>query len=116
MQLRSFYSSPGSLALAIEDTTRVAVGIVGFVVLPNSTGEIRRLYVTDASRGSGLGRRLVLDLMARAEILGVSRLVLNTLPTMIQAQALYKSLGFVACEPYIANPTDGVLFFERRLA
>lgn len=116
VQLRSFYATPGFLALAIDDTTGKAVGIVGLVVLADSPGEIRRLYVTEASRSTGLGRRLVQRLITQAESLGLSRLVLNTLPTMVQAQSLYRSLGFDPCEPYVATPTDGVLYFERTIS
>ena len=115
VQLRSFYATPGFLALAIADTTKATSGIVGLIVLAESTGEIRRLYVAEGSRSAGLGRRLVEDLITRAEHRGLSRLVLNTLPTMVQAQALYRSLGFVECQPYVPTPTAGVLYFELRL-
>ena len=75
-------------------------------------GEVRRLFVNPDSRASGIGRALVAELIARSRGQGLDRLVLNTLPTMVQAAELYRSLGFVPCAPYVEDPTDGVLFFE----
>ncbi len=112
VQLRSFYAAPSSLMLAFDDTT--AIGVVGLLILPESTGEIRRLYVVEGSRTSGLGRRLIENLYEHSRALGLTRLVLSTLPTMLHAQALYRSLGFIECEPYVEKPTAGVLYFEQR--
>ena len=53
------------------------------------------------------------DLVARAKARGFERLVLNTLPTMRHASRLYDEFGFEAIEPYVAEPTDGVLFYGR---
>ena len=86
------------------------------MLVTGPAGEIRRLYVNPQQRSSGLGRRLVEMLITQATELGLERLVLNTLPTMIHAQALYRSLGFTATKPYVDNPTDGVLCFERQLS
>lgn len=114
VQLRSFYSAPSSLVLAFDDTT--PVGVVGLLIRPESTGEIRRLYVGADSRTSGLGRRLVDCVLERARTLGLSRLVLSTLPTMLHAQALYRSLGFTECMPYVEDSTAGVLYFQLQLS
>ena len=51
----------------------------------------------------------------RARELGYPLLRLDTLPAMEAAQALYRSLGFVAAERYSDNPVPGVLFFELRI-
>ena len=113
MQLRSFYAHPSRILLAL-DASGAPVGVVALLVT-NQVGEIRRLYVDPERRTSGLGRRLVENLIVEATELGLDRLVLNTLPTMVHAQALYRSLGFVASEPYVRNPTDGVLYFKHQL-
>lgn len=53
---------------------------------------LKRLFVEPRARGTGLGRRLV------QSAIGCSRglpLVLETLDSMVEARALYASLGFV---------------------
>jgi putative acetyltransferase len=67
------------------------------------------------STGAGVGRRLMDRLVNEANSRGVRRLVLNTLPTMSHASALYGDLGFVPTESYVEDPTGGVLFFARDL-
>ncbi len=117
MQLDSIYQAPGLLLLAqADDGTRL--GCVGLRVFPTdaatpATGEIRRLFVRDSARGTGLGRRLAEQLVVHAQAAEMSLLVLSTLPAMTEAQALYSSMGFELCTPYVDEPLDGVLYYSR---
>ncbi len=67
------------------------------------------------ARGENLGRRLVQLLLEEARHKGYSRICLDTLPSMLAAQALYRSLGFVEIEPYVFNPVEGTKFMALEL-
>jgi putative acetyltransferase len=108
---------PGNYAvlLVARDDAGALVGSVAVKRLPDGTAELKRLYVRQPARGTGLGRTLAAVAVVRARELGYTLLRLDTLPAMEAARGIYMSLGFVPCEPYSDNPIPGVLFFELEL-
>lgn len=80
------------------------------------TAEVKRLYVRPAARGCGLGRALAETAIRAARAAGHARLVLDTVPAMAAAIALYRALGFTPIPPYTAQPPCGALAFELRLS
>jgi putative acetyltransferase len=112
--LASEYSAPtGAFLIAREHGA--ALGCVGVRRFADGDGEIKRLYVVPAARGRGLGMRLAREIVVEARRLGYARLLLDTLPAMQEAQALYAALGFKPTSAYRFNPLPGAAYFELSL-
>jgi len=108
------YSRPGGcLLLAVDGAT--ILGGIGLRALQGSDCEMKRLYVRPEGRGRGLGRMLAEAVIGEAREAGYDRIVLDTLPGMKEAQALYRSLGFREIAPYYPNPIEGVAYMALSL-
>ena len=105
----------GYLALFLSFEEAVPAGCVGLREVDRGTAEMKRLYVRSAWRGRGLGRALAQAAIDAARSAGYARIVLDSLPKMREARALYRSLDFRGIPPYLAQPTPGADCFERTL-
>lgn len=82
----------------------------------DGTAELKRIFVAEAARGLGLGRRIMARLEALAAERGVKTLYLETGPLNTEAVTMYRRLGYAECGPfadYAANPYS--LFMTRKL-
>ena len=109
------YAPPGGVLLIARDADAPA-GCVALRRLDAGTGEMKRMYVREAYRGGGLGRRLAVAVIEEARKRKYARLVLDTLPKLTQAIALYRDLGFRETGPYLASPTPCAICFELKLS
>jgi len=107
--------APPSGRLLLAGEAGNPAGCVALRRLDAATGEMKRLYLRPAFRGRGLGRRLAEAVIVAAREAGYASLMLDTLPKMTSAIALYRELAFAPRGPYAADPTPGALFFERSL-
>ena len=124
-ELSAMYPEPGAnhFSLDPEETARgrgaflvlyrgdIPVGCGAVRLLDFETGELKRMYVSPAERGRGLGRRLVAELEAEAKALGVRRLVLETGTRQHAALALYRATGFCPIPlygEYLLSPDTSV--------
>jgi GNAT superfamily N-acetyltransferase len=101
--LSARYGPPaGRTLLAVHGNVVVAGG--AYRRQSATVCELKRVYVTDAARGLGLGRILTDALMASAREDGFTTVQLDTADRFTEAIALYRSLGFAHVAPYQAYP------------
>ena len=114
------YGPPtGRLLLASRQSPRAndaPVGCVGLRNLEDGICEMKRLYIQPVFRGEGAGRALVNAAIAEARAIGYAKMRLDTLPIMLEAQTLYRELGFRKISAYLKNPTPNALCFELALS
>jgi len=110
------YAAPAGALLLARDREARAIGCVALRPLsPPSVCEMKRLFVSPAARGLGLGRALMAAILAAAERLGYSEIRLDTLPTMTAAIAMYRAAGFGPVAPYYDTAPAGTIFLGRAL-
>jgi GNAT superfamily N-acetyltransferase len=90
------------------------VGCGGFTRLETTTAEIKRMWVSDTTRGRGIARMLLRELERLAKGAGHERVRLDTNRVLTQAHALYRNEGYAEVPRYNDNPYAH-LFFEKRL-
>jgi putative acetyltransferase len=91
---------------------------VGCVALRRFDGfraEMKRLYVRPTARGIGAGRKLVEAAIFEAGQRGYESLLLESLPSMEAARALYASMGFKPAQKYYDEAPPESLFMDLRL-
>jgi DNA-binding MarR family transcriptional regulator/GNAT superfamily N-acetyltransferase len=76
--------------------------------------EIKRMWVSESVRGTGLGRRLLAELEKHAAEAGARILRLETNRTLVEAIALYRSAGYVEV-PAFNDETYAHHWFEKQL-
>ena len=111
----SMFVEPDGVFLVVRDDGR-AVACGGVARFDETRGELKRMYVLPDARGRGLGRRVLVELVAEARRLGYRSLVLETGDRQEAALALYISAGFerIPCyPPYDSRELS--LCFEKRL-
>jgi ribosomal protein S18 acetylase RimI-like enzyme len=105
------YAAPAGALLLARGADKAALGCVGLRQLADPGDcEMKRLYVAPAGRGLGVGRALVTTVVATARQKGYRRMLLDTLPSMQAAMALYDEAGFAAIPAYYDTPVAGTRF------
>jgi GNAT superfamily N-acetyltransferase len=103
-----------SLILVATDGVE-AGGCAAMREIATGVAELKRLYVREPYRGTGLGRRLAEAVIAEARVRGYQVLRLDTLPSMRAAIGIYESLGFRPIPAYHNTPLPGMMYFELSL-
>ncbi len=97
--LPGYYAPPEGALLVAESEGRVA-GCVALKRLGDDICEMKRLFVDARHHGEGIGKALAQAIVQRAKDIGYSRMMLDTGPKQVEAQAIYRNLGFRYVEPY----------------
>ena len=105
------YARPHGRLLLAYDDDRV-LGCIGLRALSGTDCEMKRLYVRDAHRGLGIGRKLLDHLLDEAQRAGYSEICCDTMAFMEAAQRMYLAAGFELTGPYSDDPTPGAVFFR----
>lgn len=105
------YASPrGRFALALVGDQ--PVGCIALRPVDDRRGEAKRLYVRNQFRGRGIARELLRWLISEARTAGYRDLVCDTMPSMIEALAMYQRFGFQQIGPYSADATPTAIYLR----
>lgn len=100
----AYLAPKGCLVLARNGAAQV-VGCGMMKRLSADTGELKRVFVTEEARGTGLGRALIETRINVARQMGLKRLIADTLTTNVEMRGLYPKLGFKESKEPIETTT-----------
>ena len=93
--------------LLARDADGAALGCGGLRLLGPGSGEVKRMYVEPAARGTGVATALLRALEDRARDFGIARLLLETGTGQPDAIRFYQREGYEPIEaygPYVGEP------------
>ncbi len=95
---RILFENPNHYMLVARDNDNI-LGFVNFTIRrvimhPNPSGLIDELVVTKASRGSGIGKKLMLAIIDKCRQLGCGEVEVSTEKSNKNARDFYKAMGF----------------------
>ena len=100
--IRPFFSTP---------TTTESATLLSNSTSPATTScELKRLYLTPASRGLGVSKLLMDIAISHARKLGYKEMLLDTLSSMTPARRLYEGYGFEEIGSYYESVEDAVFY------
>jgi putative acetyltransferase len=112
--LDTIYKTPKGTIILAKIIDKIA-GCVALKPIEENNCEMKRLYVKPEFRNSGLGRKLIEAIIAFAKNANYEKMKLDTLTKLESAVKLYQQYGFVETKPYVYNPLEEVLYFEKTL-
>ena len=92
----------GSIFMVYADS--LPVGCAALIPLGQGVYELSKMAISPQLRGRGLGRRLLLHVIAQARLLGATSLFLGSNTRLADAVHLYESVGFRHVPPASLPP------------
>ena len=108
---RQVEAGDGAFVVAYLDGVAIGCGAVRRV--DEATAEIKRMYVDPSVRGRGIGRAPVKALEREAQLLGLTRIVLETGTRLTPAIKLYETMGYARIPlfgEYRSSPDTSLCF------
>jgi ribosomal protein S18 acetylase RimI-like enzyme len=96
--------NPPSGAFLVAELDGEVVGCGAVHLLDDDRAEVKRMWVSSAARGRGLGRRLLIALEQEAALMDRRTVVLDTHATLTEAISMYERHGYASVPPYNDNP------------
>ena len=89
-----------------EDAKLVGCGALKF--LSKTHGEFKSIRVADNFKKKGYGKKIIVDLLSKAKVLGIQKISVETGAGefFLPARKLFKSCGFEECEPFAHYSLD----------
>ena len=89
-----------------ENNKLVGCGALKF--LEKNHGEFKSIRVADNFKKKGYGKKIIVDLLSKAKILGIQKISVETGAGefFLPARKLFKSCGFEECEPFAHYSLD----------
>ena len=87
-------------------------GCIGLRKIDTQNCEMKRLYVRPSFRGKKIGGFLVEKIIADAKEIGYAHMLLDTLPFLESACAIYQKAGFYEIPSYTDSPMDASIFMK----
>ncbi len=100
----------GRLYLAYENDS--VVGCIALRMLDDENCEMKRLYVRPQFRGKHYGRILCEKIISDAKAIGYRHMLLDTLPFLKTAIAMYRNIGFYDIPQYNDSPLDTTIYMK----
>ncbi len=103
--LFELFKAPGSVYYIAEKNGTIlgGCGIFPTEALPENTCELVKLYLDKASRGTGLGKALLLKAMNWAKEYGYEQVYLESMPELSKAVSIYEKVGFEKLDQALGN-------------
>lgn len=103
--LYALFETPGSIYFVAEEDGNLlgGCGIFPTEGLPEGCAELVKLYLSNASRGKGLGKKLMEQCFEAASALGYTQLYLESFPQLAQAVSMYEKTGFKPLDAPLGN-------------
>ncbi|MGO4905986.1 GNAT family N-acetyltransferase [Flavobacterium sp. W20_MBD1_R3] len=99
------YNKPKSVYFVLEKDGKI-IGSAGVAPLENGVEticELQKMYFLPETRGLGLGSEMMAKCLESAKGFGFEKCYLETMPFMLDAQKLYKKVGFEYLESPMGN-------------